>query len=81
MVRMPDMLMKLSGLSLVKGMGTERGNWLPATKKRSMPTPQHGAGNEQRARCEESRENQSDSRRPKVKKLHSCAEGRELLRG
>lgn len=47
MVRMPDMLMKLASLSLVKGMDIERGNWLPATK-RSMPTTQHGAGREQR---------------------------------
>ena len=56
MVRMPDMLMKLSSVSLVKGMENERGNWLTATKKRSMPTTQRGVGREQRARCEENQE-------------------------
>lgn len=48
MVRMPDMLVKLAGLSLVKDMEIERGNWLGATKKRSMPRTQHGASREQR---------------------------------
>lgn len=47
MVRMPDMLMKLASLSLVKGTMIERGNWLMATKKRSMPVTQHGMGREQ----------------------------------
>lgn len=83
MGRMSDMLMKLSSLSLVKGMENERGNWLTATKKRSMPMTQHGAGREQRARCEENQENQSHSRRPKVKKLHSVqragSDGRDSI--
>lgn len=78
MVRMPDTLMKLSSLSLVEGMENERGNWLTATKKRSMPMTQHGAGREQRARCKENQENQSNSRRPKVKEFCSCPGGMEL---
>ena len=68
-------------LSLVKGMENERGNWLTATKKRSMSMTQRGAGKEQRARCEENQENQSSSRRPKVKKVHSCAGGIATLEG
>lgn len=48
MVRMPDTLMKLSSLSLVKGIEIERGNWLTATEETSMPATQHAAGREQR---------------------------------
>lgn len=42
------MLMKLAGLSLVKDMEIERGNWLGATKYRSMPRTQHGASRDGR---------------------------------
>lgn len=82
MVRMPDMLMKLAGLSLVKDMEIERGNWLGATKYRSMPRTQHGGGKQgwKRARCEKIWENQSNSKRPNIQKLFSCAQAGELLK-
>lgn len=75
------MLMELSGLSLVEGMEIERGNWPTATKRRSMPATQHGAGRKQRGLGVKRTRKPSNSKSLKVRKLFSCAGSRELLKG
>lgn len=82
MVRMPDMLMKLASVSLVKGMGIERGNWLMATKNDTHANdPARGRQGAERAKREKSTESQSKRKRLKVKKLFSGSGGRGATEG
>lgn len=73
------MLMKLASLSRVKGTVIERGNWLLATKKRSMPITQHRVGREQRGLRVKRTQKPEQKQGLKVKKLFSLG-ARGLLK-